>query len=225
MRHGFDPTADRRFDGTLDDYLEVIGEVIGSSDRMIAASYGFQTVTSRLAGVLLVGAITLGAAPDVTFERLRWRPLAPGYGVAVGLQPDVVRAITPDDAMAMFTECCAALAAQFRLATRVALRLLWGDAAASVAGVVRRCVWSALITETESTALLAEFHSAAPSVDLVVPRTVDELPTFQRRTCCLLTKAGGFGICEECSLLEPDRYEAAQRAVRRSFEVSIGVVR
>jgi hypothetical protein len=187
---------------------------------MITASYGFQTVTSRIAGVVLVGAATVGAAPETTFDRLRWRPLPAGSGVAVGLEPEIIRDTSLHAAMTMFTETCAALAARMRLATRVALRLLWGNAAASLAGVLRRCVWSELMTERQSATLLASFHSAAPSMDLVVSRSVDGLPTFQRRTCCLLTKAGGFGICEECSLLEPDRYTAAQRAVRRSFEAA-----
>lgn len=213
-----DAGADRPFTGDLDRYLDVIGAVIGTDDRMIAASYGFQTVTSRIAGVTVVGALARGASPAVTFERLRWRELPDGYGVAVGVTPDDLVPMTPAQAVAQYVDVVAAWSTAMRAVTRIAERLLWGDAAASLAGVLRRCTWTGLVPADRATTLLAQFQAGAPSPALVEPVTIDGHPTFRRATCCLLTKAGGLGMCEECSLLSPARFADGQRQVRAAFE-------
>ncbi|MFT3855295.1 MAG: hypothetical protein QM733_21555 [Ilumatobacteraceae bacterium] len=218
MRVGFDASADQPFTGDLDRYLDVVGAVIGTDDRMIAASYGFQTVTSRIAGVTVAGALALGISPAVTFGRLRWRELPDGYGVAVGVTPDDLVPTTPAQAITRYAEAVAAWSTAMRATTRIAERLLWGDAAASLAGVLRRCTWAGLVPAERATVLLAQFQASAPSPALVEPVTIDGHPTFRRATCCLLTKAGGLGMCEECSLLSAERFADGQRRVRAAFE-------
>jgi hypothetical protein len=200
VRVGFEASADRPLLGSVPEYLAAIAGLIGTDDRMIAASYGFQTVTSRIAAVVLTGAAALGGAPPVELAALRWRPLPGMGGVAIGVASEALAPMTPAEAMAMVIGTTASWAEEVRSAARIARRLLWGDAAAS------------------ATALLAQFEAAAPARALVVPRSVDGHPTFQRQTCCLLTKAGGLGMCEECSFLAPERFRAAQRATRASFE-------
>jgi hypothetical protein len=218
VRVGFEASADRPFTGSLARYLSAIGGLIGTDDAMIAASYGFQTVTSRMAAVVLTGATALGGAPRVELATLRWRPLPGMGGVAVGVVDDALIPMAPSEAMAMVITTTAAWAEAVRGAARIARRLLWGDAAASVAAALRRCTWAGFLPAGSATALLAQFEAAAPARALVVPRSVDGHPTFQRQTCCLLTKAGGLGMCEECSFLAPERFAAAQRATRLSFE-------
>src|SRR3954447_18107948 len=72
VRVGFEASADRAFAGSIPDYLAAIGALIATDDPMIAASYGFQTVPSRIAAVVLTGAAALGAAPPVELAGLRW---------------------------------------------------------------------------------------------------------------------------------------------------------
>jgi hypothetical protein len=218
VRVGFEASADRPLLGSVPEYLAAIAGLIGTDDRMIAASYGFQTVTSRIAAVVLTGAAALGGAPPVELAALRWRPLPGMGGVAIGVASEALAPMTPAEAMAMVIGTTTSWAEEVRSAARIARRLLWGDAAASVAAALRRCTWAGFLPAASATALLAQFEAAAPARALVVPRSVDGHPTFQRQTCCLLTKAGGLGMCEECSFLAPERFRAAQRATRASFE-------
>lgn len=223
VQHGFDESADRALTTSLPAYWETTSDVIGSDDPMVVASYGFQTLTSRVAAVLLAGAATIAAAPTFRLEHLRWRALPRRFGVVIGVDPFEMSACDLDHAVDVFVAVCREWVAATRGSQRIAERLLWGNAAASFGAALRRLSWKAAIDQPTRDAALSRFVAAAGARSIVEPRIVDDHWTFQRLTCCLLTKAGGLGICEECSLLSADEFVAAQRATRRSFVRATGL--
>ena len=215
---GFDDRADTPLGDDMPRFLSAVADSIGYGDPMIAASYGFQTVTGRIAGLLLVTSATTGRAPAVEFEHLRWGVLPNGAGVAVDVAPLVLATADLRMATATFVEACTRWATVMHTAARIADRLLWGNAVASYASVLRRLTWHGLVTTFAAEGLLRELATAVPHHSLAVTADIDGNWTFQRRTCCLLTKAGGLGICDECSLLSPPQFVDAQRTVRARFE-------
>ncbi len=186
--------------------------LIGDDDEMIAASYAFQFVIGRLAAPTLAGAFVLGCAPAFALDDVRWSAGRDGPTVGVARAP--IRPTTPELALADLLAIVAVWADLVRAEVRIARRLLVGNAAAALLGVVRGVANLDQVDQARTARLSAAIIDAFGRPPVARLIDVDGWSTFQRRTCCLLRFAGARGVCDECSLLGPHDLLAAQRSVR-----------
>jgi hypothetical protein len=205
--------------------VEAFAELIGDGDEMIAASYACQSVVTRLADPVLTGAILLGRAPLLALDDVRWSASVNGPTVGLGL-PTIVPT-TPEQALDRLLVVIADLADLIRGEVRIAHRLLYGNAAASLLGACRRIAALPAGAQTvpavrQGAPFAATCHRLSTAVVDALGRPavaclvdIDGWSTFQRRTCCLLRFAGARGVCDECSFLAPAEFTCAQLAVRR----------
>jgi hypothetical protein len=208
VRSPLDPTADRPV-VPVRPLVAAFADLIGDDDTMIAASYAFQSVVSRLAAPTLTGALVVGWAPSFAVDDVRWRlgSDGPTFGLdVIGLDGFGLRPTTPERALEDLLTFVGAWADVMRREVRIARRLLHGNAAAALLATLRRVAALDDVAEPGRCRSLAEHVIGAlgkPAVACLVD--VDGWTTFQRRTCCLLRFAGARGVCEECSLPPLDR--------------------
>jgi hypothetical protein len=198
--------------------VNAFAELIGSDDRMIAASYAFQSVVSRLAAPVLTGAVAFGWAPSFSLMDVRWGVGV--YGPTIGAGDPPLRPASPEGALDALLELVEAWATAMRADVRIAHRLLMGNAAASLLASLRRI---AALRGVDAAAIVAVAERAVVALGSSPVATlleVDGWTTFQRRTCCLLRFAGARGVCEECSFLDRPTLLDAQRAVRRGLGIT-----
>ena len=195
--------------------VRAFAELIGSDDEMIAASYAFQSMVSRLAGPTLTGAIVLGWAPSFASADVRWG--AGIYGPTFGAGAPRVVSTSPEDGLDMLLGIVADVAVAMRAEVRIARRLLMGNAAAALLATLRRIGSRRGVDGVACAALATRTIDALGDPPVAALVELDGWTTFQRRTCCLLRFAGARGVCDECSFLDRPAFRNAQRAVWRDL--------
>ena len=186
--------------------------LLGDDRAMIAASYAFQSIVSRLAGPLLAGAVLLGCAPRFELDDVRWAEGA--LGPTIGAGRPAIDVVTPGAALDQSLRFVTELAAIVRDEVRVARRLLAGNAAAAMLATVRRLDAVDGVDRVACRDLAGRIVTELGDPAVAVLVDVDGWATFHRRTCCLLRFAGARGVCDECSLLRGTGFVDAQRALR-----------
>lgn len=183
-----------------------------TTDPQVAASLFAQSYAFRVPSIA-IAAWSLGLpvpsiAPQVTAIRmLRSRPaelaLTDGSLMTAAVEASVI-------AERVFDGHLAPLIASVRAGTRIGERLLWGNAAASVATIFRAVHGDQLLGDTAVRARADEFFTAAdPWLHGLghwsTIRTTDSLGWyFDRTTCCLFYRTQGASYCDDCSLTDPD---------------------
>jgi hypothetical protein len=163
----------------------------------VAASLWFLGWSARLVSPWFGASVIASAVPVLSADQLMWRP-APGQPV-----PLAVRDLAGADVAGtegLYAACVATLVGPLLTATAAAYpvsrRLLWGDVASAAAGA------AAVVSS------LSPARAGAARVALDGLLTSGELvgqgewrgPAFVRRSCCLLYRVPGAGLCGDCVL-------------------------
>ncbi|WP_412539111.1 (2Fe-2S)-binding protein [Longispora sp. K20-0274] len=172
----------------LDALLGAVADRLGHDDPRVAASIAFQGYAAKLWSPVLATVTEAGVLPDLTPAALRWRYRA-GEPVGLLLSPAAGFATTnPIEVYELVVDRhLGPLLAAVRDRVAISERLLWGNAAAALAGASR---------------VLGPASAPLRSALLGLGRlagTVDE-DSGLRRTCCLFYRIPGGGTCGDCVL-------------------------
>jgi ferric iron reductase protein FhuF len=174
----------------------------GSDDPQVLGSLWWQAYSYRTAGTTLAAWVVAGSAPDpaakagsgVGVSRSRPSSLVVGADAAELDDLDVILE-------RLFAQHLDLLAESLRAVHPIGTRLVWGNAAASIASC-----FGAVACAEKSPPELAERIDAATAA---LPHGMAELGTwvephrdYRRTTCCLWwkTSAADGALCEDCSL-------------------------
>lgn len=190
----------------------------GQVQERVAASIVFGGLAARLVSPSLGAAVVGGVAPRLTVADLWWRPVdagpvplavTPVDGAGVG---ELATALQLDAAAAVLSECCvqglarpavSAFGAAFRLSPQV----LWGNVASALAGAA--AMLGELFPGRAEAAgrLTARILARGPlrgTGELARPDPTQPRRFLVRRSCCLLYRVPGAGMCGDCVLLPED---------------------
>jgi hypothetical protein len=169
-------------------------------EERVAASLAFQGFAAQLVSAPYAAAVLHGRLPEVTSASVRWTRAADG---GWELRTDATAVVEGEALPALLTGLLAPLLGTVRARIPVAERLLWGNAASTVAAakrllVVQRPAAAARAAEVAE-AVLAHGPFAGAG-ELLPPRDPDLVWTFRRRSCCLYYRVPGGGLCDDCVL-------------------------
>ena len=177
----------RNSGGALDALVDRHAATLRTSERRVAASILYQEFAARLWSPVL-GCLALGRPPpDLSVSALRWR--ASPFGLAVSSYG--TRAAAP---ATLVDEHLSPMAAALHECTRVAVNLLWGNAASALVGTVTvlrlhgRALDAGLVRDLLD---VPPLHGAGTLLD-------GDPPAFRRRSCCLYYRLPGGGLCSDC---------------------------
>ncbi|CAM5338813.1 (2Fe-2S)-binding protein [Streptomyces abikoensis] len=214
--------------------VETVAERLGTEDRRVAASVAYQGIAGRLLSVALGSAVLTGEVPRLAGGRLRWhpartapddlwlpRPQALPHPEAL---PRLAGGALTDGALTDGAFADSALAglirehvlhgplADLHRTTRevvaVSGRLLWGNAASSLAGSLRMlhawCREQGRPQDAARAIALARAVLADPVLrgtgTLAADGPPHAAPSFVRSTCCLYYRVPPGGTCGDCVL-------------------------
>jgi hypothetical protein len=183
-----------------------VRSVLGGADAVeqrVAASIALQGLAARLVSGPLAAAALHGVVPAVTADTLHWRVSMTGPWPLWLASPGPASAPLPD---VVVDELLAPLIGAVRARAGVSEKVLWGNAASSVAGAKR-----VLATERPGSADVAARVAAEildhPALAGAGERLPAEGPdvgwSFRRRSCCLYYRVPGGGTCGDCVLTRP----------------------
>ncbi|SQD99670.1 MULTISPECIES: (2Fe-2S)-binding protein [unclassified Parafrankia] len=190
--------------------VDGVNERLGGVERRVAASTLALGHAARLWSVALGCWATAGIVPDLPPPRLRVQPrlTAPvrlivdetaGWRVeSLADAVDLLREIVVEDHLRPYFTA-------LRGETRLAPRLLWGNAASALVGSTRVLAASPLVTRTKdvprmAAALLATPPLAGTTVHAVTSDGGLAVSSVVRRSCCLFYRVPGGGTCGDCPL-------------------------
>ncbi|WP_431046534.1 (2Fe-2S)-binding protein [Streptomyces sp. P1-3] len=203
--------AYRTTDGTaaqpLLDRIDAVAASLGTGERRVAASLVFQGLAARLWSIALGPAALSGHVPDLRPDTLWWNPARtaphdlwlPGparvLGEPGGLAGQLGHAVYVN---------LLPLHRATRTACRISEALLWGNAAAALAGSLRvLCGWCHAQGRPEAArqaVVLARALLAAPPLENTGTWHLGPERDFRRRSCCLYYRVPGGGLCGDCAL-------------------------
>jgi hypothetical protein len=186
------------------DRIERVRGALRCAER-VAASLAFQGFAAQLASAPYAAAVVHGAVPALGPATVRWTRAGDG-----GWTPrtDGTAVVGVDELPALLDGLLAPLVGAVRAQVPVAERLLWGNAASTVAAAKRLLV----VQRPGAAGRAAEVAEAvlahgpfAGAGELLPPRDPDLVWTFRRRSCCLYYRVPGGGLCDDCVRLPPLR--------------------
>jgi hypothetical protein len=196
------PLAALRADpAPLRDRIAHVRGALGTDDR-VAASLAFQGLAAQLVSAPYAAAVRHGAVPALTPESLHLRH-STGTGPGWTLRTDAAELVGADQLPAVLAGLLVPLVAAVRAHTSVAERLLWGNAASTVAAAQRLLVVRHPDAAGRAADVAGQVLSTPPLAgagDLLAPRGPDRVWTFRRRSCCLYYRVPGGGLCDDCVL-------------------------
>jgi len=171
-----------------------------------AASVLFLGLAARLVAAPIGAAVLGGAVPLLTLDDVLWRPHDRGSPVLVAGPARAVPTDHPEQAAMLirrFTVDGAVrpLLESFRLACRISPRVLWGNVASAVGGAVQVLVSAAPDRAPTAVSIgrrLLDLGQLAGTTQPLPPDAGRWPP--RRRSCCLLYRVPGAGICTDCVL-------------------------
>jgi hypothetical protein len=184
------------------DRIAHIGGSLTCDDR-VAASLAFQGFAAQLVSAPYVAAVLHRVVPELTASSLWWTRTADGGWT---LRTDATALVAADRLAAQLAGLLAPLVAAVRAQVPVAERLLWGNAASTVAAAKRLLVMQrpAVAGRAAEVAEAVLAHGPfAGAGELLPPRDPDLVWTFRRRSCCLYYRVPGGGLCDDCVLSRP----------------------
>jgi FhuF 2Fe-2S C-terminal domain len=181
---------------------ERIAHVSGAlgCDERVAASLAFQGFAAQVVSAPYAAAVLHGLVPELTPSSLWWSRSADGGWT---LRTDASAPVPADGLASLLDDLLTALVTAVRAQVPVAERLLWGNAASTVAAAKRLLVvqrpavagWAAEVAEA-----VLDHGPFAGAGELLPPRDPDLVWTFRRRSCCLYYRVPGGGLCDDCVL-------------------------
>jgi ferric iron reductase protein FhuF len=189
----------------------------GSDDRQVLASLWWQAYSYRTAGTTLAAWVVAGSAPDPA--------AAVGAGVGVSRARPSSLVVGPDAAeltdvdglvKRLFGAHLDPLAESLRARHAIGRRLVWGNAAASIASCLG-AVACADGAAPEFGRRIDVATAALPHGMARLGRWVQPHRRYRRTTCCLWwrTSAAKGALCEDCSLRSERSERAAPAGERR----------
>jgi hypothetical protein len=182
------------------DRIAHVRGALGCEER-VAASLAFQGFAARLVSAPYAAAVLHGALPALSPATVRWhRAEDGGWAPRTEASEPVAAGRLPGLLDGLLSPLVAAVRGQ----VAVSERLLWGNAASTVAAakrllVVQRPAVADLAAATAE-AVLAH-GSFAGAGELLDPRDPDLVWTFRRHSCCLYYRVpGSGGLCDDCVL-------------------------
>jgi ferric iron reductase protein FhuF len=174
----------------------------GSDDPQVLASLWWQGYSYRVAGTTLAAWVVGGSAPDPAAEA--------GTGVGVARSRPSTLVVGPDApdlgdlatiVERLFGAHLEPLAEALRARHLIGTRLVWGNAAASVAS----CLGAVACAEGARPELPGRIDEATAALPHDIPSLgtwLDPHHSYRRTTCCLWwkTTASAGALCEDCSL-------------------------
>lgn len=187
--------------------VATVAERLGTADRRVAASIAFQGIAGRLLSIALGSAVLTGGVPDLTGPALWWHPArtAPDdlwlpSPAALPSGTDVVPLI----AASVLHDRLTSLHHLTRAAVPVSGRLLWGNAASSLAGSLRVlhtwCLEQGRPEDAARAVTLTRALFEDPLLRDTGTLTTRGGPSFRRRSCCLYYRVPSGGMCGDCVL-------------------------
>jgi FhuF 2Fe-2S C-terminal domain len=172
----------------------------------VAASVMFLGLTAQLVSPLLGAAVLAGVLPRLTVAGLYWRPV-PGGPWPLAARPvdgaPVGELGVPQAAAALaerMNGLTGPLAGAFRTAFQLSGQVLRGNVASAVAGASVTLAAAVPARAGLASELAAAILAREPL------RGTGEFrpgPRFRRRSCCLLYRVPGAGMCGDCILAQP----------------------
>jgi FhuF 2Fe-2S C-terminal domain/Ferric iron reductase FhuF-like transporter len=188
----------------LRDRITHVGRALRCDER-VAASLAFQGLAAQVVSAPYATAVLHGTVPALTPTVLFLRRTDDG-GWALR---SAATALADGAELAPVLEgLLAPLVAAVRAQVPVAERLLWGNAASTVAAAKRLLVVQRPATADRAAEVAEALLATGPfrgSGELLPPRDPDRNWTFRRRSCCLYYRVPGGGLCDDCALLPPLR--------------------
>ncbi|MDA0563464.1 (2Fe-2S)-binding protein [Streptomonospora sp. S1-112] len=183
------------------------GRPLAVVEVRVAASLLFQSLASRLLSPAAATALSHGLlAPP---HALRWRPAHPA-GLALALDPGArpeelgrPRPQAAAEALARHVVAGALVPAAdaLRAQVRLAPRLLYGNAASSLAGTVLALAGARPRLAGDALALGRALLARPPLAGLgSFTATAASATAFTRTTCCLYYRLPGGGYCGDCAV-------------------------
>lgn len=174
----------------------------GSDDRQVLASLWWQGYTYRTAGMTLAAWVAAGAAPDLAASTgcgvgvTRSRPSSLVVGATAAELADLSAVVDR-----LFAGHLDPLAESLRARHQIGARLVWGNAAASIAS----CLGALVSAEGAPPGLATRAEVATTALPHDIARLGSWTPpdrSYKRTTCCLWwkTTAAAGAYCKDCSL-------------------------
>jgi FhuF 2Fe-2S C-terminal domain len=188
----------------LRDRIAHVGRALRCDER-VAASLAFQGLAAQVVSAPYATAVLHGTVPALTPATLFLRRTGDG-GWALR---SAATALADGAELAPVLEgLLAPLVAAVRAQVPVAERLLWGNAASTVAAAKRLLVVQRPATADRAAEVAEAVLAAGPfggAGELLPPRDPDRNWTFRRRSCCLYYRVPGGGLCDDCVRSPPLR--------------------
>lgn len=174
----------------------------GAADPVVRASLWWQGYAYRTAGTTLAAWVLGGAAPDPSAESGSGVRVADGRPAGLVIGPRAAEVTDRDELVRrLFAGHLDPLADALRAHHRIGRRLLWGNAASSIAS----CLGGLAAADGAPAGLGAridEVTAALPHDIAALGTWLDPHRTYRRATCCLWwkTTAAAGALCSNCSL-------------------------
>jgi ferric iron reductase protein FhuF len=169
-------------------------------EQRVAASLAFQGFAAQLVSAPYAAAVLHARVPEVTPASVRWtRAEDGGWELSTDATAVVEGAALP----ALLTGLLTPLLGAVRAWVPVTERLLWGNAASTVAAAKRLLVLQRPATAARAAGVAEAVLAHGPFAgagELLPPREPDVVWTFRRRSCCLYYRVPGGGLCDDCVL-------------------------
>ncbi|MFI6157521.1 (2Fe-2S)-binding protein [Kitasatospora sp. NPDC051170] len=187
----------------LDEYVDEVGHLLGTTQRRVAASTLHLGVAARLWSVALGVLAFTGRVPDLAPERLHWRrvesgPLPPWLPAPTAVPgppgEDPARALTATVLRSALDPLGAAMRARYGLSAHT----LRGNAASALVGAARMLHTRAADAPYPPLPAVTALLTAGP-LATAGEFTPDPI-TYRRRNCCLYYRVPGAGMCGDCVL-------------------------
>lgn len=201
------PVADLHADpGPLRARIVHVRRTLDCDDR-VAASLAFQGLAAQLVSPPYAAAVLHGAVPALTPAVLHGRRGDDGGWVLL-CDPSGLASVGADELPSLLEALLGPLVAAVRAQVPIAERLLWGNAASTIAAAKRLLTMQRPAAAGRAAEVARELLATGPLAgagELLPPRDPDRVWTFRRRSCCLYYRVPGGGLCDDCVLHAPPR--------------------
>jgi hypothetical protein len=186
------------------DRIAHVSGALGCDER-VAASLAFQGFAAQLVSAPFAAAVLHGVVPVLSPATVWWNRTDDGGWT---LRTDATALVDGDRLAGALEGLLAPLVAAVRGQVPVAERLLWGNAASTVAAAKRLLAMQRPAAAGRAAEVAEAVLASGPfagSGELLPPRDPDLVWTFRRRSCCLYYRVPGGGLCDDCVRLPPLR--------------------
>jgi ferric iron reductase protein FhuF len=185
--------------------VDAVGAWAGASERRVAGSLVVLGYSARLVGPTIATMVGDQILLDVRPHKVRYS-FQPGFGFALTLPDPTGWRATPE---ALRQRWChdvidghlRALIDAVRVTAPAAAGLLWGNVASGVAGALHSVAQAGTVPVGDCHALGSALLAHGPLSGSGTLNIHNGQLQFTRRSCCLIYRLDGGGMCGDCALL------------------------